>query len=341
MPINPIVGGGIVTQYSRTASTLLAATVPSVTLKTDTFMPSEHISTYNNYTKSVAAKPQTTPIAPWRSMGAEAITAKVDELTAYFKGCDFSAMSDVEIFQHITDKYEEAFGPGYMDARKYSIANINGVLGREPGANYLITIHKYLGVETAEIVNRERLYGTVDEDEVVAAIKAKYPPPNAMTVREFYDFGVELTMIGMDCHIFGLAQIYVEEYCFMPEIETLDIENTDYNIALLEKFLDTKMDISKLSDYYYAQIGSAGYALQPDMQKQFVEIAESLNKYLDINVSPSVGRGGQFRSDISFEDALKKWSGNAFRPGRENDDDDFIEKAWDMIFDRRSSRNKK
>ena len=60
-------------------------------------------------------------------------------------------------------------------------------------------------IEKAQAAYRIAQYGNMSDEEVTAAIAAKYPPAGKITLLEFYEFVWELGQVGLDD---GLARLY-------------------------------------------------------------------------------------------------------------------------------------
>jgi hypothetical protein len=119
----------------------------------------------------------------------------------FLKGHDFSEKTDVEAYAFIERLFIEAFGENFMMAHTLGFIplNQNGVAKRgfhDIGSQFQAIINNFFGSEAnARSVNRERLFGDMNTDEIMDTIRAQYPL--VLTNRDLISMFKEMEAVGV------------------------------------------------------------------------------------------------------------------------------------------------
>lgn len=198
---------------------------------------------------------------------------------------DYTGMSDAEKYTAIYDRYKEAFGD-FLPAGAISYPG-----GTHDGTIQILQQFQRELIETfgsdkaARQAAKVAQYGDMSDSDVRAAIAAKYPPANKITLREFHEMTWEMYNVGVDDglrNVLGAASSW--GYFESPLIRE----------EMLDKPLDLKLLCESYSGMLYA--GSTTKAAGQVLRELFgVSFDAKGNAYSN---SPS---------PMDFEAYVKQW----------------------------------
>lgn len=166
--------------------------------------------------KPAALSRESFNIRNYYTMQPEEVHPMLSQLEDVILSTDFSNMTGIEIYEYIESKFINIFGENFMMAR-HLLGNIYNTgeyySGMNPdrksteqymsiGVTFEGLVHMQVGYtnngwDAGEMrsINRERLYGNMNDAEIMDALKTKYPEP--MTNRSLALLAAEIQSIGL------------------------------------------------------------------------------------------------------------------------------------------------
>ena len=187
---------------------------------------------------------------------------KIREVQQEIDIADFRGMSDIEIYDWIEKKFDEAFGENFQMAYRLQVSDpVWDPASETSGHNFVYIgsvfydcVHKQFGDDSKgwarfPAVNRARLYGDMSDTEIMDAFRVKYPPTERMTLRDYRLMRSELWNVGIE-----VGGDYVADIATMLNWEGKMDRMDGYSIGKLgASLLDTPLDVSllfgSLNDY--------------------------------------------------------------------------------------------
>ena len=126
------------------------------------------------------------------------------------ENADFSGMTDIEIYDYVENRFIETFGENFMMAHNLGVfdpksienPNFDKMNLMNIGNTFQRLLVRHIGVDSSgsvafPAVNRQRLFGNMNDADVKAAIRARYPENSRLTNRDLQLMFRELNSVGL------------------------------------------------------------------------------------------------------------------------------------------------
>ena len=233
------------------------------------------------------------------------------------KNADYTGMSDAEKYMTIFNRYAQAFGENFANwAGTIYITDSNSIFSRVRHEFNKEVIAAFGTSEKATQAYRTALYGNMSENEVRAAIAAKYPPANKMTLRDFMYMVIEMNEFGVDG---GLSRVLDSALSFH---DLLIAGQTGVNTHFVrEGLLDQRLDLSRICNGYNSRYMAGTVSIQTGFLLQDL-LGISLDGKGYASTPPSLDY-------LNWDELIKQWATNYLRWTDEEHEEFFFLKQLD------------